>query len=237
MVLVCYLDDSGTDTHNPLVTLAGYIGTVRSWAAFERDARGIVDRFGLTHIRGMDLWKTKGEFKGWPYDRKVEFVAAINRALAPCVGLGVSFSTLKEVYEERARGRTRIQSAFGFCFEAMIDRLVKDEGLRRAIEAQEGSTLSFVLESGNSHNSEVMQRFKRLVRDHGSKLPFLATMREEPKHSCFAIQAADLFAFLTRRQAVAMHKNGDKPVLHDRLLTTLRQGIRDIGWASTDFAY
>jgi hypothetical protein len=36
MMLVCYLDDSGKDTENPITTIAGYVASEDEWAAFEQ---------------------------------------------------------------------------------------------------------------------------------------------------------------------------------------------------------
>ncbi len=236
MTLVCYLDDSGTDAVNPLVAMAGYIGTVDAWQAYEKEARPILNAKGVSILHGKEFFSNDGEFKGWKVDERVAFVKAINAALRPRVGLAICFSTLKSSFVDGQRGRPKNQSPYGFCFTGLLDRLFKDEGFMKAVRLP-GVNLSFVIEDGNRHNDEILQRYQRLKRDHGKELPFLAGMAFAAKDSSVAIQTADLFAFLTRRQAVAMEKNNREPIPHHQYLTALREGIRDIGFAATEFGY
>lgn len=236
MALVCYLDDSGTNPQDKIVALAGFIGTIDSWAAFEVDAQRIMDEYGVTYIRGMDIYQNDGEYKNWTIDKKCEFISRLNQALVPNVGLVISCSTLRANYSERAKGRPQIQSSFGFCFEMLFHLLIKDEGFRSAV-SEPRVDLSFIIEDGNSHNDEVFQRYERLKQNHGSDLPFFAGMSFVKKRSSIAIQMADLCVFLTRRHAEAMEKNGRQPTERHRYLDALLSGIRPVGRVSTDFGY
>lgn len=236
MVLVCYLDDAGTDPQNQFVSLSGYIGTLESWRTYEGEAQKVMDDFGVHYIRGRDLWATDGDYKGWKIDKKLDFITRLNNALAPCVGLALSFGTLKSKYSERAKGRTMIQSPYGFAFEMLFTALLNDGGFSSVVK-KGGVDISFVIEEGNLNNDEIFQRYQRLKLNHGAKLPFFSGMAFADKNSSNAIQTADLFAFLTRRQREAMENNGRKPVEQHQFLQALRKDIRDIGRASTDFGY
>ena len=175
MALVCYLDDSGTNKHDTIVSLAGFIGTIDSWSDFEIDAQVIMKEYQVNYIRGMDIYHTDGDYKGWSIDKKLGFIRRLNKALSPRVGCAISCSTLRAVYSERAKGRPQIQSSFGFCFEMLFHLLIKDEGFRSAV-SEPRVDLSFIIEDGNSHNDEVFQRYERLKQNHGSDLPFFAGM-------------------------------------------------------------
>lgn len=236
MTLVCYLDDSGTDKENSLVTMAGYIGTADSWRAFEESAHTILDEHGISIVHAKELYSNDGEFAGWSIDKKCKFIQKLNAVLAPRVGLAISFSTLKNSFKKRQEGRTKTQSPYGFCFSGVIDRLLKDDGFMKVVK-QSGVNISFAIEDGNKNNNEILQRYMRLKEKHGSELSFLSDMAFVKKNSSIAIQMADLFAFFTRRHAVAMEKNNREPIEHHRYLTTLRMGIRDVGFAATDFGY
>ncbi len=239
MTLVCYLDDSGTDTHNQFVSIAGFIGTIDSWAAFECDAKSIMDKYGVTYIRGRDIHASDGEYSDnavWTRNRKGQFIADLNAALAPKVGLALSFGTLKTQYSNRSRGRTQIQSSFGFSFEMLFHALLKDEQFSKVVSEPEVN-ISFVIEEGNTNNAEIFQRYQRLKLDHGTRFPFFSGMAFADKNSTAAIQMADLFAFLARRHSEAMEKNGRNEVKEHEYLTYLRKDIRCLGRVSTDFFY
>ena len=59
-MLVCYLDDSGTDRRNRLVTLAGYIAKEDQWSAFETEVEPIFGRYGVKVLHTVDLHNTDG---------------------------------------------------------------------------------------------------------------------------------------------------------------------------------
>ena len=235
MVLVCYLDDSGTDAANPLVAIAGYIGTVDAWRAFESDAAIITREFQVNDLHGKALHDGEGDFEGWTIAKKSEFIRRINEVLAPRVGLAISFATLKSSFRERQENRPRVQSPYGLCFTGVLDLLLKDESFLSVIE-RPGMTISFVIEEGNPNNQEILQKYQRMKRRHPDKMKFLSGMAFAPKGSSIAIGVADLFAFLTRRHAVAMERGGRTPIDPSPYLAILRTGIRDIGFAATDFA-
>ena len=96
MALVCDLDDAGTDPQNQFVSLSGYIGTVASWRDFEASIGRVMDDAEVCYIRGRDLWANDGDYDGWTWDDKLDFVTKLNAVLAPRVGLGLSFGTLTE---------------------------------------------------------------------------------------------------------------------------------------------
>lgn len=45
LVLACYLDDSGTASDCPVITMAGYIGFAPGWADFESAATEIYSNY------------------------------------------------------------------------------------------------------------------------------------------------------------------------------------------------
>lgn len=235
-MLVCYLDDSGTDSHNPLVTMAGYIGTVDAWEAFELQAAEFFTSWSISLLHGREFYNNDGEFKGWKIDDRLEFVRQFNRILAPRVGLAVSFSTLKSTFESHRGSKHKVQSPYGCCFQGIIDQLLKDDGFAAVVKRPD-VTISFMIEEGNNNNAEIFQRYQRLKHNHGKELSFLRDMVFVEKNSSIAIQAADLFAFLSRRQAVTMERNNREPIKHHQYLAALRKDIRDIGFAATDFGY
>lgn len=239
MVLVCYLDDAGTDPQNQFVSLAGFIGTVDAWAAFEEEAKTIMDRYGVSYIRGRDIYASDGDYSDqevWTINHKIEFISALNEKLAPRVGLGMSFGTLKRQYKKRAEGRVRIQSPFGFSFEMLIHGLIEDPGFAKVVQMPKVD-VSFVIEDGNANNAEIFQRYQRLKAAHSDKLSYFAGMAFADKNSTIAIQMADLFAFLARRHSEAIERNNRQQVQEHAYLSALRKNVRCIGIVSTDFGY
>jgi hypothetical protein len=43
IVLITYLDDSGTDRSSPVATMAGYVGGIEEWEAFEANTATVFE--------------------------------------------------------------------------------------------------------------------------------------------------------------------------------------------------
>ena len=81
-MVVCYLDDSGKDPHNPITTLAGYVARDTEWHLFEENVVPVFKEFGVEVLHAIELHHTKGDFKGWDWTKKLEFVSRVCRAMA-----------------------------------------------------------------------------------------------------------------------------------------------------------
>lgn len=107
-MLVCYLDDSGKDPQNRIITLAGFVAPEDAWRSFETEVESWFTEFGGKVLHTKELHHTDGEFKGWPVLRKQAFVARLCQAMSHHLPLGVSMSALKETYATRAAESDRL---------------------------------------------------------------------------------------------------------------------------------
>jgi hypothetical protein len=204
VVLVCYLDDSGKDPQSLITTLAGYVARDTAWAAFETAVEPIFEQAKVGVLHAKELEDTDGDFKGWKVIKKQAFVARICRVLSEHSMLGVSFSAVKQTYAKRAAESTRKRTVtpYSFCFENIIDWLLRDVRTGRAVW-DEGVAL--ILECGHENNPEAEQEFYAVRKLH--KLDgVLRSISFVPKTDCRAIQVADLFAFYSRRHGAGMEK-------------------------------
>jgi Protein of unknown function (DUF3800) len=195
-VLVCYLDDSG-EAKEPVITMAGLLGSADRWLDFERQARTFFDEVRLRYLHTVDLHHRRGEFEAWSSAETAEFAHALFRIVERYALFAVEFSVLKSRFNERKirYGLRRETSAFSMCFRGVLDRIVKDEDFQEAEEAPEAN-LSFVVESGNKNNQDVLQRFKAIKRMDPNRF---GSPVFEDKRKCIALQAADFIAFYSRR--------------------------------------
>jgi hypothetical protein len=204
VVLVCYLDDSGTDPQNRIVTIAGYAATDDQWAAFEKDVEPFFAEYGVEILHAKELHDTDGDFKGWTVLKKQTFVAKLCRTMSRHIPLGMSMSALKEIYSSRAAesGRKRTVTPYTFCSNIIIDWVLTDIRVGR-IANTDG--VAFILEAGNESNAEVEWNFNEVRRQHHLE-NVLRSISFVSKKSCRAIQMADLFAFYSRRHGGAMER-------------------------------
>jgi hypothetical protein len=232
IVLVCYLDDSGTHKQAPFVTIAGYVAFLEAWEAFEKQALPYLHENNVACLHAKDFYSTNGDFENWKVDQKANFLDGLYKLFRPRVQMGVSMSCLKSQYLARKAesGLGKNQSAYGFAFAAAMNAILRDDTLGR-IARWEG--ISFVLEDGNKNNSGIIESYYRIKKQYEAE--FLGSISVVSKMQCAAIQMADLMAFFTRRQTEAMEANNREPIEFDRYLKIMRRGIRDVGHAITDF--
>lgn len=235
-MLVCYLDDSGKDPQNLCTTIAGYIGRDTSWAAFETDVEPWFTEFGVGILHAKDLHNTDGDFKGWTVLRKQAFIARICQARNPHVMLGVSMAAEKRPYQEAKsqRGKARTSSPYSFCFNVIVDWILRDVRTGRAAHAE---GVAFVVEAGHENNPDAERAFHE-VRESFDLQDILRSISFVPKDACRAIQLADLLAFYSRRSNERMlkaRKEGLTTAPAEPIDHLLIEGAQHRGFVATAF--
>lgn len=194
MSIVCHLDDSG-EKRDPVVTLAGYVGTVDGWAAFEREARAYFDHHGICYLHTMELYRRHGEFKGWDSRQTFLFAQGLFEILGRHSQIGFEFSVLKEPFN-RNKGVYKVNregTPKTFCFKGLVQQIMTDPAISNAL-AIDGVDLSFVIESGPGSNP-ILLEFQRLSK----LMPKLRSITFEDKKKFIGLQVSDFLAFFTRR--------------------------------------
>ena len=196
MALVCYLDDSG-NKDDSISTLAGYIAPAHNWLDFEVHARELFDAIELPYLHTVDLQMRRREFKGWTREQTAEFANVFYKILEQHTYAGFEFSVLKSTFEAKKSiyNVEHQSSPFGFCLHGIVDRLVKDEGVKTAL-ALPDVNLSFVVESGNKNEGDIRRRFNNIQKQDPERF---VSISFAPKKERIALQAADFFAYFCRR--------------------------------------
>jgi hypothetical protein len=235
-VLVCYLDDSGKDPQNLCTTIAGYAATETAWEAFEVDVEPWFKEFGVGVLHAMDLHGTRGDFKGWSVLKKQAFVSRICQARNPHIMLGVSMAAEKAPFEQirKERGRVRTASAYAWCFNVIVDWLLRDF---RTGAAANTEGVAFILERGHENNPDAERAF-HAIRDRFEIHDRLKSISFVPKEACRAIQLADLLAFYSRRnneKLLRAKKEGQEAHPIDTMDRLLVEGAPHRGFVATAF--
>jgi hypothetical protein len=211
-MMVCYLDDSGTDKQSPVLTMAGYVGLQLHWAAFELSAAKIFTAYSVTSLHAVDFNATKNQFEGWPRARKEAFIARLLWELKKAAPFGVMASITKTAYAKAKRlGEHAQQSAYGHCFGKVLDAIMWSKHMKFA--ASRGATLSFAVERGNRNDRDVQRVFNKAKwdpRNLGVE-KVLKSVEFVDKKSSIALQMADFLAFTGRR--LALHSERQRKYL------------------------
>ena len=238
-MLVCYLDDSGKDAQNPITTIAGYVASEEAWAEFEKEIEPYFAERHVSVLHAVDLHNTRGEFKGWTVLNKEAFVARIAQVASKHVIFGVSMSAQKGNYRDHAlyrsdKSRTTV-APYTFCFQVIVDWLLRDIRVGKRVHAE---GIKFLLEEGHDNNAQAKKEF-HWVREHYQLESVLHSIDFVKKVSCRAIQLADLIAFYSRRDGVALLKSkgsgNDEDYKMDQMIKILCEKIVHRGFVATGF--
>jgi hypothetical protein len=239
-VLVCYLDDSGKDPQNPLTTVGGYIAREDAWKTFESEVEPIFLEKKIPILHAKELRDTDGPFCGWTRLQKQAFIARIGQVSSRHLMLGYSMSAVKGVYVdhavERAAGTPsrRTVTPYVFRFQVIVDWILRGVATGRWAHSE---GVSLVLECGHENNAQAEQEFN-WVRKNYNLENVLQSISFVPKDHCRAIQLADLVAFYTRRDSVALWKasTDDKETYEmDIMLKIILEAVPIRGFVATGF--
>ena len=237
-MLTCYLDESGSDAENPVLTIAGYVGREAAWVDFEKEAEQWFTEFAVAVCHAKDLHSGRREFKDWTVLRKLAFVSRLCLARNKHAMMGFSMSAAKSAYTLRAdeSDRVRTVTPYTFCFNVTFDRILRDisAGLGKAAY-EEGLILK--LEDGHKNREEAREQFEDIRTRHGLE-KILVDLQFVPKTSSRAIQLADLLAFFSRRNAIASIKaraEGAAQFPFETIDKVIVEGLPHWAFVATDF--
>jgi len=124
-------------------------------------------------------------------------------------------------------------SAYGFCFTAILNHLLRD-AVFTEILGRSGVDITFVVESGNANDDDVKRIFSE-IRAKQRLEHKLNSIAFHPKDSSRALQLADFFAFYSRRHVEATERAGGQAPEEDFFIEHMQNHIYVIGEVATDF--
>jgi hypothetical protein len=150
--------------------------------------------------------------------------------------MGVSMSALKGQYKIRAAesGRKRSSTPYTFCMNAIVDWILRDI---RTGHAANTEGVALILETGHENNEEAKQSFDEIRRMHRIE-HLLHSVSFVSKESCRAIQLADLLAFYSRREGVALERakrEGLDTYPMETMMRIISENLPHRGFVATDF--
>lgn len=234
-MLVCKLDASGTDKANPNICMAGYVALLPAWMEFELVARPILDRYGVTVLHAKEFYDTDGEFEGWSRDKKEQFIREVQyKCIVGRLDAGVLFVAPKSAWLQAKRDHklAHNESAFGFCFRAIIDQLFSDVIIGKAIA--QGETLTFVLEAGDENAGDAERIFNEARAFSSWNWQKLHSFGFAGKETAIGLQIADFLA-VTSRKYVDQYSDERGYSPEPAIVSILRDRIYLIDMAAVSF--
>jgi len=198
-MLLCVLDDSGSNKEGPAFVLAGYLASVNVWEAFSKRWQGLLDKPRiLQYFKMREANSLRGQFWGWSPgqrdQRVMEFVEVISKS-------GILGGVASTVFWEDFN---RISSEFrdvpfhpyDLLLHGSIAHVVhfcQREGIQGPI--------NFVFDEQEGWGNRALQAFDVVVSmltDHERELIGGRPVHRDDR-SFLPLQAADLIAWQIRR--------------------------------------
>jgi hypothetical protein len=215
--------------------MAGYVAMLSAWLDFEQVVHPVFNRYGVTVLHAKEFYDTKGEFAGWSRDKKRDFIREIQeKCILERLDAGVVFAASKAEWlkAKRTHGRAHNESAFGFCFRAIIDMLLSDVIIGKAVA--KGETLTFVLESGDNNAGDAERIFNEARAFSTWNREKLFSFGFAPKESARGLQIADFLA-VTSRKYIAAYSDETGYAPEPEIISILRDRIYLIDQTAVSF--
>ncbi len=176
--------------------MGGFIAPTAQWEYLEPKFDEILNAFEVDVLHAKEFNATKPPFGGWSKIKKRTLAKELfGVAAGRMFGLSVAVPRPEIVDWKRQSGRLQQMSPLGICFASIMMKILTDP---RTEDRAKKDGVAFLVESGNTNNSEIEQYFHKMATQpafSGS----LRSIRFIAKNSCRAIQLADFFAYYSRR--------------------------------------
>lgn len=231
VVLICYLDDSGTTRDSPYITLAGYISSAEAWSKFEEETSLLFRQEKITSFHAKEFFDRKKQFSNWTAGDQVCFAYKWFEFAKSDIMRGITMSLPREKYDlmKQTTGRNASTSIYGHSFQEIVNQLRADWLVGPKIKT---SGVSFLVEAGNKNNQEIFNWFNG-SREKDENKEILRNLSFIGKTDCFAIQLADYLAFFSRRYSVAFDDPRGRKM--DALLDIAKEAVNTLGFMGDEF--
>jgi hypothetical protein len=193
MAMTAYFDESGTHGESsPAVIVAGFGATVAQWNGCEKRLKKLFADYGIQRFHAKEWRQTKGEFRGWDFQKKGHFLSRLLKITDEQMSFGVAGVMHPVDYQKYYRDQpfprgVRPDTAYGICFRTALVRSFLDCGDR-----PEDWPLNVVLELGHPNWQD-----KKDVRYE----KWLGVISFATKSDCLFLGLADSLAYALFRDA------------------------------------
>jgi hypothetical protein len=213
VILIAYLDESGTHSESPVLIMGGIVGRLEQWADYDRKWDRLRKNHGFTCFHSKELKNGNGEFRNWSDFSKQKLIRDLDKhhntnSLFRFVTVVNKQEFIESYKSGPAPQKFQLDSIYGMCFRLSLAFAL--QLLERSI-GLEGNQLNFIVEEGAKGAGscpEIVQQIKKHVpqlRD------VVGSCVLEEKCKLPGLQGADAVSYAGYRQERA----GDETQLMD----------------------
>jgi hypothetical protein len=212
LMLTLYVDDSGKPDQSPVQVLAGYLSTAERWASFSKEWQQLLDDAGLDAFRMSEAWRLarKYQHKG-SLNRDhliVRAVECIKRHVEMAFVSSIPFDGFSRHLDVAQDHSHPLGRPYFYGFYALLTQVYQ-----HAFEKRANQPLEVIFDEQGGESSQyvlsAMDQFRKLAGEHFTDLVIPRPHFQNDKRA-LPIQAADLLAWLVRRDAVNARRRVDR---------------------------
>ena len=198
-----YIDDSGKRDHSPVQVLAGYLASEAGWSAFDAEWKLLLDRHALEGLHMAEAWRLARSYHHLGKLRRdallVEAIEIVKRHAKFAIVSSLHFEAFDHWFaREESDGHHALRPYF-FAFHSLIVQVVRyvhSQRRERTIE------FTFDEQGGESHRAvlSAMDQLRELCAKDFPGVEIVDPVFADDR-TCQPLQAADLLAWLVRRDA------------------------------------
>jgi hypothetical protein len=199
-MFTAYIDESGTHDEADALVMAGAYATAAQWELFDRRWNSLCVTMGFSRFHMKKLRSSRGDFRGWSWEKKLALMEAIDDAAGVLSGrfcVAIDKSTYVRVREEmKSRKRGLRDTQYGACFRLLIGYFARE--YQKLFSRAEPPTFHIVLESGHKNAGDAVRIFDQIKKEHPGDSPglkhFLGALVFAEKNEAPGLGLADFLA-------------------------------------------
>ncbi len=211
LAVTCYLDESGTDSHNPQAVVAGILFNKQNFMYFEDQWVELLSRYQISPPLHMNEFVEKGRFGHIRYKDRFNFFSEAVDLINNCKIYSIAATLNKQEYEGHIHKEIRKSfSVYGFCF--ML--LAYINGCQaRYMHFKE--KIAYLFDNGAQHKNHIIVARDRILEWEKDQAfaNNMGSLTFDGDVKISTLQAADIVAWGARRKIsnIALHK-GFEPI-------------------------
>ena len=209
-IFTIYCDDSGTDKHSRVASVAGYLGKVSQWEKFQKEWRKALREFGVRQMHRAELESFKGEFKQWNGTLRTKFLQRVQPIIREHMTVPIGSAVIKDDFHNVIPRHIQEQfgGVYGWCAHdclVAVSHWYGNRGYRNRIQ--------WVFEAGTIGHGQVDAMFRELNGNQKTRDKFYIKGWSFQDKSVVPLQAADVLAYEVFKQVT--NQIVDKGEKHD----------------------
>ena len=229
-MLTIYCDDSGTDDHNRVAVVAGWIGQVRKWEQFTKVWKTALKDFGVNQMHRSKLEAFKGEFertKGWNEKKRAEFLQRVHPIIRTYAKVPIGSAVIKKDFEAVMPDEVKkmVGGVYGWCAQECIVAV----GMW-CEHTNHRHPVRWVLEAGTTGHGQLEKGFEAIYDNSSMRDKCHLKGWSFEDKSVRPLQAADVLAYEVFKQV-------DNQIVDKGTKHPIRISMRHLMHATTDGRY